>query len=79
MRIELKLGGDLKRYADQSSAIESDRPLTVAEAMARLGIQETPDEILAIVNDEVVPPGERGERNLKDRDKLTLMPQLKGG
>ncbi len=65
MRIEVKLGGDLKRYADHSGAIESDRPLTVAEAMARLGIEEEPGEVLAIVNDEVVPPVNGGNETSK--------------
>lgn len=79
MRIQVKLGGDLKRYADSGGALESDGPLTVAAAMQKLGLEETPDEVLAIVNDEVVPPAERAERKLEENDKLTLMPQLKGG
>ena len=81
MRIEIRLAGQLKRYAGAGggSVIESDRAITVAEAMAKLGVEEAPDELLAIVNDEIVPPGSRGERKLEDNDRLTLMPQLKGG
>ncbi|MGA8261124.1 MAG: MoaD/ThiS family protein [Arenicellales bacterium] len=81
MRIEIKLSGELKRYARAGggSVIESEQAMTVAEAMARLGVEEAPDELLAIVNDEVVPPGSRGQRKLEDNDRLTLMPQLKGG
>lgn len=81
MRVEVKLAGALRRYARPGSdaAIESDRAITVAEAMARLGVEEAPEELLAIVNDEVVPPGIRGQRLLEDNDRLTLMPQLKGG
>lgn len=82
MRIQVKLGGALKRHAEGSDgirAIESERPLTVSEAMARLGVEEEADEVLVIVNDEVVPPSEHGRLRLNDKDRLTLMPQLKGG
>lgn len=82
MRIHVRLGGALKRYAGASgaeSAIESPGPITIAEAMAKLGIEEQPEEVLVIVNDEVVPPGEQRRFELGDKDRLTLMPQLKGG
>lgn len=78
MGIRIKLGGDLKRYGD-TGALERQAPITVAEVMTKLGIEEEPDEVLVIVNDEVVPPGKREELTLNDDDKLTLMPQLKGG
>lgn len=82
MRVQVKFGGDLKRRAagpGGTGEIESDQPLTVAEAMARLGIEDAADEVLVIVNDEVVPPSEHGRVSLNDDDRLTLMPQLKGG
>jgi sulfur carrier protein ThiS len=82
MQIEVKLGGGLKRYAAGPAgrgAIESDSPITVAEAIARLGVEEDAEDVLAIVNDEVVPPSDRRRFTLKDRDQLTLIPQLKGG
>lgn len=78
MAIRVKLGGDLKRYGD-GSTIRDKAPITVADAMARLGVEEEPDDVLVIVNDEVVPPGEREGFTLNDDDRLALMPQIKGG
>ena len=78
MAIQVKLGGDLKRYGD-GSAVGDKAPITVADAMTALGIEEGPDEVLVIVNDEVVPPADRDGFMLNNDDRLTLMPQLKGG
>lgn len=79
MAIQVKLAGELKRYGQARQSLETDGAMTVTEAIERLGIQEEPDEILVIVNDEVVPPGERADRRLADEDQLTLTPQLRGG
>ncbi|MBS1269648.1 MAG: hypothetical protein MAG794_00599 [Gammaproteobacteria bacterium] len=82
MWIQVKLGGPLKRYADSdggTKAVHADDPLTVAETMARIGVEEDAGELLVIVNDDVVPPSEHGRFTLKDNDRLTLMPRLKGG
>ena len=80
MRIEVKLGGDLKRHgANGAREIESEGPLTVARAMEQLGVAPDADDILVIVNDEIVPPSEHARFELKENDRLALMPQLKGG
>lgn len=79
MTIRVKLGGELKRYGGGSQAIEIDSPITVTQAMERLGIEEEADEVLVILNDEIVPPAERAGQTLENDDRLTLMPQLKGG
>lgn len=80
MRIHVRLGGDLKRYgAGGVRTLDSAEPLTIAETMTRIGVEEAAEEVLVIVNDEVVPPGERDSRVLEDEDQLALMPQLKGG
>lgn len=80
MQIRVKLGGDLKRYgASGLREIEADGSLTVAQAMERIGVGDAADEVLVIVNDEIVPPSEHGRFELKEHDRLALMPQLKGG
>ena len=82
MEISVKLGGALKQYASGKGgrlSIEPDSPITVAEAIAKIGIEEDADDMVVIVNDEVVPPSERLQVTLKDQDQLTLIPQLKGG
>lgn len=80
MQIRVKLGGELKRYGSSGlQEIDSDGPLTVTGAMAKIGINADADEVLVIVNDEIVPPSEHGRRELKENDRLALMPQLKGG
>ena len=82
MEINVKLGGALKQYASGKGgthSIESDSPITVAEAIAKVGVEEEADDVVVIVNDEVVPPSERLQFTLKDQDQLTLIPQLKGG
>lgn len=80
MQIQLKLGGELKRYgAGGRREVGSESPLTVAAAMAEIGIQPDADDVLVIVNDEIVPPGELDRFELKENDRLALMPQLKGG
>jgi len=79
MAIEVKLVGELKQYGGARQSLDGGGAITVAEAIERLGIREAPDEVLVIVNDEVVPPGERAGRALHDADQLTLTPQLRGG
>ena len=82
MPIQIKFGGELKRYASGASdmrSFEPDGPISVARTLEQIGVDEEADEILVIVNDEVVPPGRRAEVTLGDGDRLTLMPQLKGG
>lgn len=80
MQIQVKLGGELKRYGSNGlQEIESDGALTVAGAMEKIGISAGADEVLVIVNDEIVPPSEHARFELKDNDRLALMPQLKGG
>lgn len=79
MAIQVKLGGELKQYGGAKQSLDTDSAITVAQAIERMGIREEPDEILVIVNDEVVPPGERADRQLADEDQLTLTPQLRGG
>lgn len=80
MQIQVKLGGELKRYgADGSQEFETDGPLTVARAMAKIGLAADSDEVLVIVNDEIVPPGQHASFELNENDRLALMPQLKGG
>ncbi len=39
MGIRIKLGGELKRYGD-TGALESQAPITVAQVMTKLGIEE---------------------------------------
>jgi len=79
MAIQVKLGGELKQYGGARRSIDTDAPVTVAQAIERLGIREEPDALLVIVNDEVVPPGERPGHALRDGDRLALTPQLRGG
>lgn len=80
MQIQLKLGGELKRYGSNGlQEIGSEGPLTVAGAMEKIGIEAGTDDVLVIVNDEIVPPSEHTQFELKDNDRLALMPQLKGG
>lgn len=80
MQIQVKLGGELKRYgASGPQEIASEGPLTVARAMDEIGVGAEADDILVIVNDEIVPPGEHGRFELNENDRLALMPQLKGG
>jgi len=80
MRIQVKLGGELKRHgANGAREIESEDPLTVAAAMEKLGVPGDADDVLVIVNDEIVPPSEHARFELKEDDRLALMPQLKGG
>ncbi len=80
MQVQVKLGGELKRYGESGPRdFEPRGPLTVSRAMAEIGIPSDADDVLVIVNDEIVPPSEQGERELQDNDRLALMPQLKGG
>jgi sulfur carrier protein ThiS len=80
MQIRVKLGGDLKRHgASGLQEIESDGPLTVARAMDLIGVGADAENVLVIVNDEIVPPGEQSRFELKENDRLALMPQLRGG
>lgn len=79
MPIQVKLGGELKRYGAGTQSIETSTPITVAQAMERLGINEEPEDVLVIVNEQVVPPSEREKTTVTGDDRIALMPQLKGG
>jgi len=80
MQIQVKLGGELKRHGGGGlQEFDTDGALTVAEAMQQIGIDAGADDVLVIVNDEIVPPGEQSQFQLKENDRLALMPQLKGG
>lgn len=80
MQIQLKLGGELKRYGRNGpQEFEAEDALTVAAVLDRIGIGTDVDQVLVIVNDEIVPPGEHATFELKERDRLAVMPQLKGG
>lgn len=80
MQIQVKLGGVLKRYGESGPRdFEPRGALTVARAMAEIGLPPDTDDVLVIVNDEIVPPSEQDGRELQDNDRLALMPQLKGG
>lgn len=80
MQIQLKLGGELKRYGSNGlREFEGEGALTVAAVLDRIGIGGEVDQVLVIVNDEIVPPGEHAGFELKEQDRLAVMPQLKGG
>lgn len=80
MQIQLKLGGELKRYGNSGlQEFEAEGTLTVAAVLDRIGIGADVNHVLVIVNDEIVPPGEHTEFELNEQDRLAVMPQIKGG
>lgn len=83
MRITLKTAGLLGKYLPPGSTrdealLEVDDGASPLDVIAQLGM---PDDAnyLVTVNGAIVPPSERPAWRLAERDKLSIMPPLKGG
>ena len=83
MRISVKTGGLLGKYLPPGSAenlaeVEVADGATPLEVIAQLGMPGD-GSYLVILNGTALPKAERGERQLAEGDKLSIMPPLKGG
>ncbi len=82
MKVQVRTAGLLGRYlppGSEANRARLDLPdgLTVAAAMARLGLPE--GSYLVTLNGKALTAARRGEAVLQDGDDLALMPPLKGG
>ena len=63
---------------DQERAMELPEGATVADALAKLGL-ENPDSHATLLNDESVPAGTRNGTPVQANDILTVFSPIKGG
>ncbi len=83
MRVTVKTGGLLYEYlpperTGNRATLELAEGTTPLALMQQLRLPQD-GTYLVIVNDELVPEEQRGERRLAEGDRVSINPPLKGG
>lgn len=83
MKISVKTAGILGNYLPaggprNSAELEVDASTTPLDVIRFLKMP-LDDSYLVIINGEIVPPGKRDDRVLRENDQLSIMPALRGG
>lgn len=68
MTLNLKINGEARSF---------DAPLTIAELIALLGLQQR--QLAVEVNREIVPRSQHGSHQLREQDAIELVQAIGGG
>ena len=83
MNVTVKTGGLLHKYlpaqrTGNRAQLDVAEGATALDVMRQLGMPPE-GSYLVIVNDELLPEERRGEVRLRDGDRLSINPPLRGG